>query len=181
MNTFYSREVYPIKDIDKYRRKTLDSSFKGVVFNYENQIVYLNQLNYKNFSYIICKEKFMITSFVFYFRKNHFIVDDINEVLKMMHSNGFIDFISRKYADRKYLKHEEDSGPKVLELAHLYGAFKIYLVSNLIAFVVFILEILMKKFKKWKNKFIVDRKSFQLISCIAIILLALHCCLKNWN
>jgi hypothetical protein len=73
----------------------------------------------------------------------------------MMQENGFIDFISKKYADRKYLKKEEDSGPKVLELEHLYGAFKIYLVLNFIAILVFVVEVLIEKvcnIQKSKNK-----------------------------
>lgn len=73
----------------------------------------------------------------------------------MMHSNGFIDFISSKYADKNYLKNV-DKGPKVLKLSHLYGAFKIYLIANLIAFIVFVLEVtakhLMKAFKMIFNK-----------------------------
>lgn len=73
----------------------------------------------------------------------------------MMHSNGFIDFISSKYADKNYLKNV-DKGPKVLKLSHLYGAFKIYLIANLIAFIVFVLEVtakhLMRAFKMIFNK-----------------------------
>lgn len=64
-----------------------------------------------------------------------------------MHSNGFIDFISRKYADRKYLKKEEDSSPTPIELIHLSGAFKILLISNLIAILVFALELISKRIK----------------------------------
>lgn len=64
----------------------------------------------------------------------------------MMHSNGFIDFISRKYADRKYLKiAEEDTGPKPIQMVHLYGAFKIYLISNFVAILVFGLELISKR------------------------------------
>jgi hypothetical protein len=84
---------------------------------------------------------------VFYFSKNHFLVDDVNDYLERMHSNGLIDFISKKYIDKKYLRKDENQGPKVIELVHLYGAFKIYLISNLIAFSVFILEIISKKVK----------------------------------
>lgn len=93
----------------------------------------------------MCKEYFLKSSFVFYFRKNHFIIDDFNMYLEMMHSNGFIDFISSQYADKKYLKIIVDTGPKVLELKHFYGVLKIYLIANLIAFVVFFVEVMFKK------------------------------------
>ena len=73
----------------------------------------------------------------------------------MMQSNGYINFISSKYADKNYLKNV-DTGPKVLELIHLYGAFKIYIIANLIAFIVFVLEVtakhLMKAFKMIFNR-----------------------------
>lgn len=146
--SFFSREVYPNADVHIYRLKTLDPSFKGVVFNYENQIHYFNQLNYKNSStFVLCKEYFMKTGFVFYFRKNHYIIDDINTYLDGMRSNGFIDFISSKYAQMKNLK-DEDTGPKMLELQHLNGAFKIYFILNLIAFAVFLLEVMFKRILK---------------------------------
>lgn len=106
---------------------------------------------------MLCKEKFLTSSFVFYFSKNHFIVDDVNLYLEMMHSNGFIEFISSKYADTNYLKNV-DTGPKVLELFHLYGAFRIYLIANLIAFVAFVIEITAKRLLK-AFKMIFNRKT----------------------
>lgn len=94
----------------------------------------------------------MVASFVFYFRRNHYIVEEISDYLKMMHANGFINFVQKKYGDARFLKKEEDTGhPKIMELVHLYGAFKIYLMCNFIAFVVFVFEVLTKKFFLFKN------------------------------
>lgn len=129
--------------------KTLEKNFKGVVFHYENQIKYLNQKHQQNFTLILCKEYFLVSPFVFYFRKNHFLVDDFNYYLELLQSNGHVGFLSRKFGDDKFLKRDENNGPKVLELGHLYGAFKIYLISNLIAFIVFILEIPAQKIFKF--------------------------------
>lgn len=144
--SFYSHKIFPNSEIDSYRRKTLNPNFKGVVFNYENQIHYLNQLNYKNFTYTICKEHFLTPSFVFYFRKNHFIVEEVNQYLERMLANGLIDHISSQYADKRdlILKSNADEGPKALQIKHLYGAIEIYFLCCCISVVIFIMELTMK-------------------------------------
>lgn len=148
MIEIYSRKVFPNADIAEYRMKTLNPKFKGVVFNYENQVLYHNQLNYKNFTFIICKEHFIKPAFVFYYRKNHFLVDNTNIYLERMIENGLIDMISSKYADKRFTGIRPDTGPKVLQINQLYGAIEIYCFCNLLSIVVFFVEIIFKGLKR---------------------------------
>ena len=135
---------YPNIQIDKYRRMTLNPSFKGAVFSYESQTLYLNQINRKNFTYTMSKQHFMTSSLVFYFRKDHYIVPKINEVLDYMMAHGIVDYITSKYADKRFLKWKPDVGRKVLEINRLYGAIEIYFLCMSISFLIFIMELTTK-------------------------------------
>lgn len=142
---FYSRrKVFPNDDIEIYRQKTLDPNFKGVVVNYINQILYLNEQNYKNFSYKLCKEALMTNNFVFYFRKNHYLVDEVSSLIDLMLMSGICKHIRRRYMNDIFLSIDlEDRRPKPLEMKYFMGAFRFLFMFNSIAFVVFMIEIFM--------------------------------------
>lgn len=151
---FYARrKVFPNDDIDIYRKKTLDPKFKGVVFSYLDQLIYLNEQNYKNFSYHISKEIFLMSHFVFYFAKNHYLVDEVNERLNLMLTGGIIQHIRSQYTSSVFKNAwEEAKGPKQLKIKHFIGALRLLFMFNLLAFIVFLLEILTKLMTKLKTK-----------------------------
>ena len=101
-------------------------------------------MNYKNFTYTLCNEHFQNPSLVFYFQMDHYLVPKVNEVLDIMKSHGIIDFISSKYADKRYLKSKPDAGRKVLEINHLYGAIEIYFLCTCMSIFVFVMELATK-------------------------------------
>lgn len=144
------RVVYPNVEIREKRLLTLNPSFKGVVFNNLPQILYINQLNLNNYTLTVCKESVYNMPFVFYFKKNHFLVDEINEKLDLLLMNGMIDHFTRKYADTGFLKIRESGERKVLTLTHFRGAFLLHLVLIIISIFVFVIELLskIKSFKK---------------------------------
>lgn len=139
------RIVYPNEQQRMYRMKTLNPSFKGVMFNYLDQIMYVNQKSYRNHTFIVCKELFITNQFVFYFRKNHYLVEDINAKLHLMLANGMIQHITAKYVDPKFLKIVQNTNErKVLTVDHFAGAFKLLAIFSLMATMMFVLEILTK-------------------------------------
>lgn len=154
---FYEmRKVYPNDDIETYRQKTLDPSFRGVVFSYLDQILYLNEKNSKNFSYHICKELFLMNNFVFYFRKNHYLVEEINDRIDRMLMSGVIEHITKNYTNSIFLKHSGESKlPKQLKIEHFVGAFRLLLMFIAISTATFILEMMTKiqKLRCLKNIF----------------------------
>lgn len=143
---FFERSVvYPNTEIEIYRRKTLNPTSKSAVFNYLDQILFTNLLNHKNFTYRICKERFSTNQFVFYFRKNHFLVDDVDEKLELMLMNGNIGYIISQYANTRFLKQKiENKHPTKLTVHHLNGAFRILWMCNALSVAVFVIEVLMK-------------------------------------
>lgn len=148
---FYERRVvFPNTDIGKQRMKTLDPRFRGVVFNYVDQIMYLNAVNHENFTFHICKERMLTNQFVFYFRKNHYLVDEMNAEIEKLLSNGIVNHYRSRYADARFLKPiKQNNERKVLTLQHFSGAFRVLMICFSIAFIVFLFE-LMTTVKKLK-------------------------------
>jgi hypothetical protein len=149
---FYNRsKVYPNNDIGIYRDKTLNVSFHGVVFHYLDQLLYLNSLNYKNFTYTICKERFVSSQFVFYFQKGHYLVEEFNYQIELMKANGVVQWIKNSYVDLRFLRTQKGNVErKVLTVHHFSGAFKILMICFAIATGVFAIEI-STKVKKLRN------------------------------
>lgn len=142
---FQRSEIFPNAEIDIYRRKTLNPSTKVALLNYLDQVLYVNMVNYKNFTYHVCKERFSTNQFVFYFRKNHFMVDEINEKIDLMLMGGIIDQIISRFADIRFLNEKiESKQPSKLTIQHFMGAFRILWMCNAIGIAVFIVEIFTK-------------------------------------
>jgi hypothetical protein len=124
----------------------LEPNFRGAVFNYESQILYISQ-NYKNASYTMSNERFLTTPFVIYFRKNHFLIDEVNTYIELMHANGFIKHTALNYFVRNKFQRTSHVETRPLEMHQILGIFKIYVVCLVITFVVFIIELLSVKVK----------------------------------
>ena len=140
----YERHVlFPNVEIHKYRLKTLDPSFKGVVFSYQDQILYQNTLNYKNYTMKICKQTFLTAPFVFYFRKSHYLVEEVSANIEQMLTGGIIQKIRATYADPKFFQRDKDiAEQKTLTLANFAGAFQIFMMWIVIAGSFFVFEMM---------------------------------------
>lgn len=113
--------------------KTLDSSFKGVVFNLQTQILYLNFLNHQNFTYLTADETLMTNQLVFYFQKNHFLADKLSDKIIRFQEAGLIDKILSQYVDNRLLQatSQEPQGT-VITIGQLSAVFGVW-ISGLIA------------------------------------------------
>lgn len=118
--------------MDQYSKTAVVSSFDEVVF--------LNKLNFKNFTYNACNEAIMTIPTVFYLRKHSYLTEIVNEKIDDLKSAGLIDYFISKYLDPKYLKVERAAeGPRKLNLRELLVAFQLLvygLISGLVGFVI---------------------------------------------
>lgn len=138
----FRRKIIDLADVDEYCRKTTDPNFKGVVFQYITNALYSNQQNLKSFTYKICSESLMTNHLIFYFRKNFYLVDEINERIRRLRSAGIINFFISKYSDEKYKKIEEtNNGPTQLTVNHFIGILQLWLFGLIVSFVLFLIEI----------------------------------------
>lgn len=65
--------------MDKYLLETLDKKFPGAVCHYYSIVSHINSLNSRNFTLRILDEALLTNPIVFYFAKNFYLVDAINE------------------------------------------------------------------------------------------------------
>lgn len=134
--------VIQLNEINKYQLKTLDPSFKGVVFNYETPVLYENFVNRKNFSFIICKERFVKNQLVFYLQRNHFLVEKFSEKIELFREFGIMNFIISKYVDSNFRGSREEDEREALKFRELSATFGLWIGGLAAGFIVFIIEIL---------------------------------------
>lgn len=121
--------------------KTLDSNFKGAFVSSYDEILHLNQLHHKNFTFNVCNEIILTVPVVFYIQKNSYLTEVINEKLDDLKSAGLIDYWISKYLDPKYLKVKKlERGPTKLSLKELLGAFQLFAFGTTVATATFAIE-----------------------------------------
>lgn len=108
----------------------------------------MNKENYQTFTYKICRESLMTNHLVFYFQKGFYLVDKINEKIGAFKTSGITQFYISKYADEKFRKVDETSnGPSELTVENFVGMFQVWGFGLLAAFGIFVVELLLHKFK----------------------------------
>ena len=88
----------------------------------------------------ILQDPLLINHIVLFFRKNHFLLKPVNNVIGFFKSSGLNDFWISQYTKRK--KTLEDRGPQVLTVMNLSGTFVVFLVGSSISFLFFVVEVL---------------------------------------
>lgn len=150
---FSRKFVIPIDTPHIYRAKTLDPTFKGVFLDYLTKILYENERNYKNFTFKICPEHIMPSFVVAYARKNLYLIPEINKQIEAFKSNGLIGFWIKQYTSYKHNYRSASSHPSQLKFVNLQGAFEILIYGLVIAFAIFIIELLVRIVRKIFNFF----------------------------
>lgn len=113
-----------------------------------DEVVYLNQKNFKNFSFRISNEYLKTSPVAFYFPKNSFLVEAFNEKISFLKSAGLIDFWISKHMDLKYVKVKEaDVGARSLKFMQLKGIFWIWFFGCMLSSLIFIAEFLRFKMR----------------------------------
>ena len=145
-------------EIDMYRRKSLDPNFKGAILASLERVVYLNTVNYKNFTYEICKEYLMTFQYGIYFRKHSYLAKAVNKKIGDFQTSGLFNNWERAAMDYKYLfKPPAKKEPRKLNISQLMGGFEILIMGFVSGFFILILEIisfkvaLLKKFFEFIN------------------------------
>ena len=155
------RVIINLAEVDKYSMMTLDPEFKGVVFQYVTNALYINQINHKNFTLKICRESLMTNHLVFYFRKGFYLYKEVNEKIRMFKQSGIINFFTTRYADNKFKNTGNDNeGPSQLTVNHFIGIFQLWAFGLFVSTILFISERIAdlmlrlkakNAVKRWKN------------------------------
>lgn len=139
---FYNRrKVVKFDDYPMLRQKTLNPYFRGGVIQPLLEVIYLNQQNYKNFTYNVLKEYLFDIQIVCYFPKNSYLVETLNEKIGILKSAGLVNLWMEKYIDRSYVKMDQSQvGARVMSITHLLGNFQMLLIGYCAAIMIFIVE-----------------------------------------
>ena len=122
--------------------KTLDPYSKSATVTSNDEVVFQNKQNYKNFTYNVCNEVILTVPTVFYLRKNSYLTEVFNEKIDNLKSAGLIDYFISKYLDSKYLRVKTiKQGPRKLNLKELIVAFKLLGYGIASASIAFLIEI----------------------------------------
>ncbi|CAO1388058.1 unnamed protein product [Diamesa tonsa] len=138
---FFKRKKVVNGSLEIYQKKTLDYRFKGCTCGPLSEVLYLNQQNYKNFTYKVLKEFLFTAQIVIYYTKNFYLKEEVNDKLLYMKASGLVDHWISKSMDMKYLNMKEPKhGPKKLNLQQLSGGFQVWLGGCFIGFSTFLCE-----------------------------------------
>lgn len=114
------------------------------MFTYLSTISYTNLIERHNFTFRICKEVLITNSFVFYFTKNFYLVDEFNQWIDIFYSAGIIEQIAGKYVDKNIIhlmKTTQKNPPSALTYSNVEGFFTIFYCGCFLALISFVFEI----------------------------------------
>ena len=120
-------------------KMTLNPKFKGGICTSLDEVLYLNTLHHKNFTYRVLPEYMYDFQIVLYLQKNSPYLRAFNRKIFWLKDGGIINYIVSQYLNPMYLNEQQLSrGPKKLTIQKLSGGFQVWLIGcgiSLIAFV----------------------------------------------
>lgn len=131
------------KSVDLY--SFLGTSEKIAYFcSYDEIILY--SMKHDTFPFKICKQPFVHINCALIFNKNFFLKKTIDEAIQRIVVYGFIKHWMREFdkTDKWKIKNFD---PIVMTFEHLSGAFYLLIIGIIISLIIFLIEILIHKFK----------------------------------
>ncbi|KAG5681329.1 hypothetical protein PVAND_010776 [Polypedilum vanderplanki] len=151
----YKRKIIIRNESELPFSKEVDENLKAAFMTPQTNVINRNQMNQGKFSLKVCDELVSVINIAIFFKRNFFLKTAIDENLKNFDAAGFFTYWFNKHADKKFLNAKDGiTGPKKLNMEHLFGVFNIMLIGYAIATIFFILEIFIFKFKGFRmNKY----------------------------
>lgn len=145
--------------------KTLDSSFKGGLMITLSQVLYRNQVSYKEFTYKVCKvnfysnlsksfylcthelffkEYYTMVPVAIFFPLNSYLTEIVSRKLEEFEAAGLINYWASAHTDTKYLNfNTEKTEPKKINMNHLSGTVQLFVCGIIVSSLVFIAELIL--------------------------------------
>lgn len=99
-----------------------------------------------SFTFKTCKEIFVTIPVVAYFRKDFFLINDINIVISRLEAAGLIEFWHRKYANE--FNPKSDDVTQIMTVGHMVGCFELWAAGCLMSVIFFVIESVYYMIKK---------------------------------
>lgn len=127
-------------------QETRNPSSQHVVTSSLEQVLYVNKMNYKEYTLTVCREYLFTYLYGIYFRKNSYLVHMFDHHIALFKTSGLIDFWASDFISMKYLKVQiQADGPRQLNIAELLGGFEVLFIGLLIGAALFIIEVIAEK------------------------------------
>lgn len=100
----------------------------------------------------VCKQELFTTNTVMYFQKSFFLKESIDIMLNDLLTAGIVSYWIKKFADKRFLNWQDpEEKSNFLQMQHLHGIFQMGFIGMSIGLAVFILEVIIGKFKNKKS------------------------------
>jgi hypothetical protein len=134
-----------------YKAKTFDPHFRGGFVITSDELLYLNKINARNFTYRVCKERLYTVNNGLLFRNDSFLIEAFDRIIVQLQSNGLINYWITKYIDTSYFDVKRPTRqPEQLTLGQLLGSFQMWLCGLACAIGCFAIEVIWYKIKRRK-------------------------------
>lgn len=123
--------------------QTLNPNFKGATVGPLSEVIYSNQQNSKNFTFNVLPEPLFSIPVAMYLPKNHFLTNEINAKISILHSAGLIKRWTAEYLQESP-KSIPSMGPKQLNVNQLFGILYVFIGGCMLSILFLMLEIIIK-------------------------------------
>lgn len=148
INVFYRRKIVKTEK-DLIFSKPLEEGVRSAFMTSMTDIIYRNQQTYKSFVLKVCKEELLTTNIVMYYPKSFYLKGAIDDKLSALSASGILEHWTQKYVDlRFYNVKQQESGPKSLQVQHIFGIVNIWLIGCALGIFVFFMELGTSRFKE---------------------------------
>ena len=119
-----------------------DPYYKGALTSPLDYVAAQNR-NFGNYTLEICQERLEDHRYVIYYRKNSYLVQPADFIIKQLLENGLISYWKQQVYDKKYLERPKQSKElHKLSLDQMMGGIQLFQVGLVIAFLTFLIECL---------------------------------------
>lgn len=124
---------------------SLDTLSRVAYVRSQVDVILANKMNKGLFVHRALKENIWNAKFVMYFPKNFYLTEAINKKISLYLSSGILAHFIDRYIDLRYFNMKEESnGPTKICLAHMKGAFILWIILIGFSSFVFILELFVR-------------------------------------
>lgn len=148
----YQRKVVIQSEEELPYSREVDETLKAAFMTPLTNVINRNEMSRGKFSLRVCKEMVSVMSIVMYMQKGFYLKDTFNDLLLSFDAMGLLSHWYEQYVQQRFLNVKTgNTGPKKMNLEHLFGVFNVLLIGHGIAVLIFVLEHLVAQIKKLNN------------------------------
>lgn len=121
--------------------KTLNYDFKTGFIASWDEVINQNEMHKNNYSFRVLKQPIFMAQVALFYPKNHYLRHAFDEKMRLLKSNGLINFWISKHMDEKHLNVKPaKKGPEKINLGQISAGFQLWVIGLCVSFCVFIIE-----------------------------------------